>query len=138
MNELKLETFQEVADHAPVMLWRITADFACDWVNKAWLDYTGCELEEEVGFAWLARVHPEDSERTAEQFDRAFSAREPTSVEFRLRRHDGIYRRFLDCGVPFYRDGEFAGFIGSCFDVTDWRRAEAFRTRVSQAMEGSD
>ena len=46
-------------------------------------------------------------------------------MEYRLRRYDGEYRWVLDSGVPrFNRDGSFAGFIGSCVDVTDRKLAE--------------
>ena len=46
-------------------------------------------------------------------------------MEYRLRRHDGEYRRVLDIGVPrFNADGSFAGYIGSCIDVTEQRLAE--------------
>jgi PAS domain S-box-containing protein len=138
---LERETFQEVADQAPVILWRINADFSCDWVNKAWLDYTGGTLEEETGFAWLDRLHPADLERTAERFDLAFSARKPAAVEFRLRRHDGVYRWFLDSGVPFYRGAVFAGFVGSCVDITDRHlaesRVEALRLGLSEVLRRS-
>lgn len=121
---LEVELFQEVADQIPVMLWRINARFDCDWVNRAWLDYTGGHLDEERHFAWLDRLHPDDVERTAELFDRAFSAREPVTVKFRLRRHDGVYGTFLDTGVPFYRGDAFAGFVGSCIDISELRTAE--------------
>lgn len=41
-------------------------------------------------------------------------------MKYRLRRHDGAYRWIFDRGVPFFReDGSFAGFIGSCIDVTE-------------------
>jgi PAS domain S-box-containing protein len=43
-------------------------------------------------------------------------------MEYRLRRHDGVYRWILDRGVPFVDDaGNFAGFIGSCVDVDERR-----------------
>src|SRR5205823_11123525 len=38
---------------------------------------------------------------------------------------DGQYRWILDRGVPRYTpSGEFAGFIGSCVDITDRKRLE--------------
>ena len=41
-------------------------------------------------------------------------------MEYRLRRADGEYRWLLDSGVPrFEPGGVFAGYIGSCIDITD-------------------
>ncbi len=124
-DRLESERFREIADAAPVGLWRINASFEQDWVNKHWLDFTGGRLEEEVGFAWVARVHPEDRERVVEEFDRAFDARQATVIEYRLQGKDGRYRWFMDRGAPFFRNGKFSGFVGSCFDITERKEAEA-------------
>jgi PAS domain S-box-containing protein len=46
-------------------------------------------------------------------------------MEYRLRREDGEYRWILDHGVPrFNADGSFAGYIGSCVDVTESKLAK--------------
>jgi signal transduction histidine kinase len=46
-------------------------------------------------------------------------------MQYRLRRYDGEYRWILDVGVPRLNlDGSFAGYIGSCLDVTDHKEAE--------------
>ena len=71
---------------------------------------------------------------------RAFDRREPFVMEYRLRRHDGEYRWLLDNAAPLFDpDGSFAGYIGTCFDVTESRRAEAERNvandRLRLAME---
>ena len=45
-------------------------------------------------------------------------------MEFRMRRHDGEYRWMLDHGIPRHgAEGEFLGYIGSCFDVTEQKLA---------------
>jgi signal transduction histidine kinase len=55
----------------------------------------------------------------------AFDARVPFGLEYRLRRFDGEYRWVLDLGTPRYdATGQFAGYIGCCFDITDRRQAE--------------
>ena len=41
-------------------------------------------------------------------------------MQYRLRRNDGEYRWLSDQGVPRYdAQGKFAGYIGSCVDVTE-------------------
>jgi PAS domain S-box-containing protein len=120
----KNETFREVADAIPTALWRISATFEQDWANKHWLEYTGGSLEEEVNFAWVDKVHPDDRERVIEEFDRAFEAREATRLEYRVQGRDGAYRWFLDAGAPVYRGGEFAGFVGTCADITERKLAQ--------------
>ena len=41
-----------------------------------------------------------------------FARREPFEMEYRLRRHDGEYRKLFDRAVPFTNEaGDFAGFI---------------------------
>ena len=47
-------------------------------------------------------------------------------MEYRLRRRDGEYRWVLDNGGPrFASDGTFLGYIGSCVDISEHKRAEA-------------
>jgi signal transduction histidine kinase len=58
-------------------------------------------------------------------YAQAFDRRESFQIQYRLRRHDGEYRWMSDIGVPrFNPDGSFAGYIGSCVDVTDRKLAE--------------
>jgi PAS domain S-box-containing protein len=41
-------------------------------------------------------------------------------MEYRLRRYDGAYRWILDHGAPrLGPGGTFAGYIGSCVDITE-------------------
>jgi PAS domain S-box-containing protein len=115
----------ELADHAPVMIWRASPDGQCDFVNKPWLDFTGRTLEQEFGNGWADGVHPDDRERCLAVYTSSFDARCDFSMDYRLRRHDGEYRWVLDNGRPFYRgDGTFAGYLGSCVDITERKLAE--------------
>jgi PAS domain-containing protein len=40
--------FRELADCAPVMIWRAGPDKLCDWLNKPWLDFVGRPMEHEL------------------------------------------------------------------------------------------
>jgi PAS domain S-box-containing protein len=126
--------FRELADNAPVMVWRSGPDKLCDWFNKPWLDFVGRTMEQEVGNGWAEGVHPDDFQRCLKTYVGAFDARQRFSMIYRLRRADGVYREILDNGAPFYRGGVFAGYFGSCIDVTDQQAAEA-QLRQAQKME---
>jgi PAS domain S-box-containing protein len=117
--------FRELADNAPVMIWRSGVDKLCDWFNKPWLDFVGRAMEQELGNGWAENVHADDLDRCLKIYVSSFDARSPFSMVYRLRRSDGVYREVLDNGAPFYRGGVFAGYFGSCIDVTDQRLAEA-------------
>ncbi|MDQ9171957.1 histidine kinase dimerization/phosphoacceptor domain -containing protein [Oxalobacteraceae bacterium R-40] len=121
MGELE---FRELADNAPVMIWRSRTDKLCDWFNKPWQDYSGKTQGQLYGYGWAEDVHPEDYDRCVATYVTAFDAREPFTMPYRLRRHDGVYRWFLDNGAPFYREGVFAGYFGSCIDITEQRDLE--------------
>ncbi len=120
------EDFRLLADNAPVMIWRSGPDKLCDWFNKPWLDFTGRTLEQELGTGWTQGVHKVDLDRCIETYAFAFDRREDFSMEYRLRRHDGVYRWILDNGRPFFsRSGEFRGYFGSGIDIDDRKVAEA-------------
>jgi signal transduction histidine kinase len=90
-------------------------------------------MEQEVGNGWAEGVHPDDFDGCVAEYLDHFTRREPFEMEYRLRRHDGQYRWVFDRGVPFTDDsGSFAGFIGSCVDVDERRRAQQAQQQHSQ------
>jgi len=102
------------------MIWRSRLNAECDYFNERWLEFTGRTLEEEIGNGWAEGVHRDDLGRCLQIYRAAFEKRIAFEMEYRLRRHDGTYRWIFDRGVPFYDDnGNFAGFIGSCIDITE-------------------
>jgi PAS domain S-box-containing protein len=129
------ERFRNMADTTPVMIWCSGPDRLCTFVNKIWLDFTGRALEQELGNGWTEGVHPEDRGRCFETYSTAFDARRHFRMEYRLRRVDGEYRWILDEGVPRFTHNEsFVGYLGSCVDITDIRRAQG-ETLARQKLE---
>jgi PAS domain S-box-containing protein len=126
--------FSSVADSAPVMMWMSGPDKQFTYLSQPWFDFTGRSPTQALGAGWRERVHPDDAEQCQAVYERAFAQRVDFEMEYRLRHRDGDYRWVLDRGVPRYTpDGVFAGYIGSCLDITE-RRAVAEALRRSEAQ----
>jgi PAS domain S-box-containing protein len=128
--------FKNMADAAPVLLWMSRADGLCTFFNQTWLDFTGRSLDEEWGVGWAEGVHFEDFQRCMDTYIDAFNDRKVFEMEYRLRRHDGAYRWILDRGTPRYLpDGTFAGYIGSCADITERKQLEVELRKAVKVRE---
>ena len=129
------ERFRLVANTAPVMIWMAGTDRLCSYVNQPWLEFTGRPLEAELGNGWVGGVHKEDLKRCLKVYSEAFDQHQSFAMEYRVRRNDGEYRWILDTGVPrFNASGTFAGYIGSCLDITDRRLAEDALASVGRKL----
>jgi PAS domain S-box-containing protein len=118
------ERFRTLADHAPVLIWMSGTDKLANFFNRGWLEFTGRQLEQELGNRWIEGIHPEDRQKTYDAYSKAFDARKPFTMEYRLMRWDGQYRWILDYALPRNVDRKFEGYIGSCVDITDRKVAE--------------
>jgi PAS domain S-box-containing protein len=129
------QRFRAVADTAPVLIWMSGVDKLCTYFNKPWLDFTGRQVEEELGNGWAVGVHPDDRQAYLNTYNQSFDQREKFRVEYRLRRYDGEYRWILDIGKPrFNQDRSFAGYIGIAVDVTDRKMAEQELTSANERL----
>jgi len=127
--------FRLVSNTAPVMIWVTGSDKLCTYVNQRWLEFTGRPLEAELGYGWTEVIHKEDFERCVKTYSQAVDDQQSYGMEYRARRHDGEYRWILDTGVPrFNPGGSFAGFIGSCLDITDRKLAEEALATVGRRL----
>lgn len=129
------QRFRLVANTAPVMIWMSDPDHLCTFCNQTWLDFTGRPLGAELGLGWTKGIHLEDVDACMKTCQEMFEQRKPFELQYRLRRHDGEYRWILDTGVPrFDADGSFAGYIGSCKDITDRKLAEEALSSIGRRL----
>ena len=117
---LSFSEYKAIVEFSPNMIWRAGIDAKCNYFNETWLRFTGKKLEEEVGNGWTEGVHPEDYEFCLTTYLKFFHEQKSFEMEYRLMRFDGQWRWINDRGVPFFDEhGTFAGYIGSCIDVTE-------------------
>jgi PAS domain S-box-containing protein len=72
-------------------------------------------------------VHPDDRERVEREVDAAVSTGHPYTVEHRIVRADGAERIVVQHAEPILEDGKPVRMVGTLFDITERRRAEAQR-----------
>lgn len=114
-----------LVDNLPALLWSSDRAGNYDYVNQAWLEFTGLTFAEVRGEGWLSCVHPEDSPGVMNVLEHSRRHKAPFEAEYRLRRYDGEYRHCLSRGQP-YDDpkGELAGYTGVIIDITERKAAE--------------
>jgi PAS domain S-box-containing protein len=129
------ERFRLVTNAAPMLVWMTGTDKLCTYFNKAWLAFTGKSMSSELGNGWTSGIHNDDVQTCIDIYTQAFDRRVEFRTEFRLLRHDGEYRWIVSIGIPrFTPDGSFAGYIGSCVDVTERKRAESDRLKMLEEI----
>jgi len=117
--------YRNLADSGTALIWRAGTDKLCNYFNVPWLKFTGRTLEQEMGNGWAEGVHPDDFERCLNTYISAFDKHEAFEMDYRLRHSSGEYRWIQDLGTPnFKSNGEFMGYIGHCFDITERRQME--------------
>lgn len=139
MNDarLTLQEYEALVEQSPLLIWRADTEARCDYFNDRWLAFRGRTMEQEYGNGWAEGVHPDDFDRCLKIYLDNFKVRKTFEMEYRLMRHDGVYRWIFDRGVPFHSEhGDFSGFIGSCIDITDRVEAqEALRLNLENQIK---
>jgi PAS domain S-box-containing protein len=127
------QRFSVLAESLPQLVWAASPDGDRIYTNQRYTAYTGLDTEQVLGAKWLELLHEDDVERTRELWQRAVDSGEPYLNEYRIRRHDGVYRSFLVRAVPVRNDaGEIERWLGSATDIHDQKLAEETQRRTEK------
>ncbi|WP_353718937.1 CheR family methyltransferase [Dyadobacter sp. 676] len=110
--------FEELVDNANAFIWVSSADGTVNFLNKAWLDFTGQSFDRGKGHKITENIHTDDREPYDRIKSDNVSEKKSYQAEYRLRRRDGEYRWVLESAKPMFSpDGAFTGYIGTCTDI---------------------
>ncbi len=128
-----------VIDAVPQLIWSTLPDGYHDFYNRRWYEYIGASPEETRGAGWNDPLHPDDQHRAWERWQRSLRTGEDYQIEYRFRRHDGVYRWFLGRALPM-RDaaGQIVRWFGTCTDIDDQKRLEDQRADVLSQAEANN
>ncbi|MEO8757891.1 MAG: PAS domain-containing protein [Devosia sp.] len=120
------ERFRMLSQSLPNHIWTAQPDGNLDWFNDRVYAYSGARPGELDGQKWASIVHPDDVVAAAESWGQALNSAKPYSAEFRLRRHDGVYRWHIARAVPSVdANGKVGRWVGSNTDIDEQKSAEA-------------
>ena len=109
-----------LVDSLPQLLWSNRTDGFCDYLSPQWVDYTGAPAEQHRGEGWLEAVHPQDRDVVQQAWAQAVRGGLPFDVEYRIRRHDGVWRWFNGRASAVREDdGSIRRWFGSSSDITE-------------------
>lgn len=129
--------FSVFAQLMPNQAWAARADGYIYWLNDQAYRYSGAAPGTMLGqTAWGEFVHPDDLPEAASRWAAALASGDSYETEFRVRRHDGVYRWFLTRAQPVRGpDGGILGWVGTNTDVHDRLEAEAELRSANETLE---
>ncbi len=127
-------SFRQLAEAIPQFVWTTRPDGYHDYFNQRWYDYTGTTPDVTQGEGWHLPFHPEDVPEAARRWKHSLLTGDLFEVEYRCRRHDGVYRWFLGRAHPV-RDsaGHIIKWFGTCTDIDDQKRAAVSLSFLAEA-----
>ncbi len=130
------ERFRALVDAAAAVIWSCAPNGELLPGQWRWSAYTGQSESEYVGWGWVEAIHPEDRGRAAEAWTRSVETFSLFAMEYRLRRHDGVYRYTEVRGAPVKApDGTVREWVGMNVDITERKEAEA---KIEQAWQTAE
>ena len=127
--------FRQIADSVPGILWLTDSEGRLTFLSKTFEEYSKQPADHYYGQLSTNNAHPDDRDASMAQWAAAMQARRPLSYEYRVRRHDGVYRWHLDTCFPRFDDqGRFLGYIGILTDIED-RRTLTEQLHQAQKMQ---
>lgn len=128
--------FKLVAEAMPNHVWTAKANGDLDWFNTRVYEFSGLPEGSLDGQGWAQMVHPDDVATAGPKWQNAVQSQTLYETEFRLRRHDGVYRWHIARAVPLHdRKGKFLRWIGTNTDIDDQKDAQARQQILTHEME---
>ncbi|RYG47886.1 PAS domain S-box protein [bacterium] len=113
------QDFQQVIDGMAQLVWSTKPNGDHDFFNRKWYDFVGFDPGQTDGTEmWNRLLHPDDQARAAEVWGHCLATGDPYEIEYRFRRHDGVFLWFLARALPIRDDsGNIVRWFGTCTDI---------------------
>ena len=117
------ERLMALADVIPAIVWVSDPSGAVFHASESFYEFIGRRDLDLASGEWLTTLHPDDVAAATEAWLGALRNESDYSCEFRVRRHDGVFRWHVLTGRPVLDEaGQVAAWYGSALDIDDARR----------------
>lgn len=130
------QEWREMVEALPQIVWIARPDGDHVYFNQQWMDFTGLTLAESLGDGWNPPFHRDERPLARRLWAEATRTGAPYEIEYRLRRHDGVYRWMLGRALPLRNaSGEVAWWFGTCTDIEELKVALAEAAALREELE---
>lgn len=119
------QRFRQLGEGIFHQVWTADPTGRMDYANGRTMEYFNRTSVQQIGEEWHKVVHPDDLAESLRRWQHSIQTGEIYVVEFRLKRHDGVYRWHkarATCG----RDeaGNIVKWFGTNTDIDDQKQSE--------------
>lgn len=126
-----------LVDIVPSHVWLLAPEGTTTMVNKHMADFLGLDLADvgDIEAVMDTIFHPDDSEPVRSELSRCLATGDSFSMNYRLLRADGTFRRMLGRVEPVReKDGNIVQWFGLCHDIEDQVQAAAALRRSAEQL----
>ena len=110
-----------LADSIPELIWTANALGLINYYNQYTTDYSGLSKDELGPTGWVSLLYPDEQNAAARAWVACVARNAPFEGEYRMRRHDGVYRWHI-VRARQLTDASGPRWFGACTDIDDQYR----------------
>ena len=129
--------FRFLTNSIPQIVWRANAKGEVNFFNEMWFAYTGQPNTNKAFSKWIEAIHPEDSERTVELWERSIRTGESLEMEFRLLNgRTQNFRWHLVRATPMRdSEGDISKWFGTATDIHDHKIQQQELEKTNEELD---
>ncbi|MCT7956392.1 PAS domain S-box protein [Laspinema palackyanum] len=134
------EKYRSVVDNIKEVIFQTDAQGSFTFLNPAWEEITGFEIDQTLGRSWLNYIYEPDLQPFSQYLEALISGEQQNCEdEMRYRTKDGGYR-WIEVFARGSRNqaGELTGISGTLNDITFRKQAEWEKTQLIASLKESE
>lgn len=130
--------YRTLTQVSPVGIYHADSQGHCLYANERWCQITGIKSDAALGKGWVEAIHPEDRKRVTQEWHKSITEKISFKSEFRFQHSNGEVRWvYSQAVVERALNEEVQGYVGSCTDITERKKAEEEVQKLVALIERS-